>query len=907
MKNINLNNCIQLFQILGLLLLLFSSYPSKKLNAQILSILPETIEAKKGDTIALDINVANFNNIAFLASGIEWDSSILDFIEIDYLNNLPYLSSSSFNTNYKTNGILLFSWFDRRTIGVTLPDSNSIFTLVFKVIGQEGSSTEIDVGDKLFLKTEAGTLSDTIPLNLQKGFVSVIRDCSNDFSFNCPSDTLISCSIMPDSTGYPTVTNRCLLDTLYYSDVRPLTNIYCSDTTFTFFRDWVLRDTFGQVYSCRQMITILKDFSKIIIPTDTILNYCEHIDNLDHSNTGSPIYLGEKLSTQYYRFDLRIFHSDIILSKFQRRRYFKIADLCNPVAGVIDIGSQLITLATEIDSETNMTCQVEVNKGDTISFANNLPANANAYRYNYLGDCENISPDSPRFQDNELSNMNYSDDFSKKDTIEICAEGNVILMGFTEFDLKSGDTLFVYRGTLDALRKENTPDLLKASGTGVAQAYGGWIVSSDESIQNNSGCLTFIFETNGDGQTGSGWDTYWGCKDFTCPADIIVEESLLPASTGYPIFSKKDNLVDTLFYNDDEDNGVCINNNENILERTWTIQFNSGITKTCTQDLTFTKKDISDIKIPQDKLINKCSSWPELRDLTITGVPTIYNIPLAEDKYTYGLIVIVQDSIISNRQVKRKFAAYDWCRALGPIPVGDQLITFPSIGDADNDTVIDCMDLCDMGDDRINSDGLGMPDDCDCDPDNPNDEFIEVNQVQFLNEEQIDSTYHASFQISSNGSLRQGDSITFYAGHVIILKAGFFAPSGSSFIAEIDQDCSNKNNRLVKLNSSKTGTSNLNKQTYSNKVSTDLELAIFPNPIKEKMTISYFLSKKEDVKLTLYNSWGRAVRVLQNENLPKGNHQITFLNQNLVTGTYYITLQTAQEVSTKKLLVLETK
>ena len=83
------------------------------------------------------------------------------------------------------------------------------------------------------------------------------------------------------------------------------------------------------------------------------------------------------------------------------------------------------------------------------------------------------------------------------------------------------------------------------------------------------------------------------------------------------------------------------------------------------------KKGISDIEIPQDKLINNCSSWSELQDLTITGVPTIYDIPLAKDGYTYGLILIVQDSIISNRQIKRKFAAYDWCRALGPISVGD--------------------------------------------------------------------------------------------------------------------------------------------------------------------------------------------------------------------------------------------
>ena len=51
--------------------------------------------------------------------------------------------------------------------------------------------------------------------------------------------------------------------------------------------------------------------------------------------------------------------------------------------------------------------------------------------------------------------------------------------------------------------------------------------------------------------------------------------------------------------------------------------------------------------------------------------------------------------------------------------------------DTDGDTVQDCSDMCPGGDDRINTDGTGMPDDCDCEPGDATNEFMMLTAAEF--------------------------------------------------------------------------------------------------------------------------------------------------------------------------------
>ena len=104
---------------------------------------------------------------------MSWNPAVLEFIELTNLNNLPDLSINNFLLPAMADSGLLFAWVDNTAQGITLLDETALFTINFKVIGNQGAVTEIDIGDKLFLQAEAETIFNLLFLNIQKGIVQV--------------------------------------------------------------------------------------------------------------------------------------------------------------------------------------------------------------------------------------------------------------------------------------------------------------------------------------------------------------------------------------------------------------------------------------------------------------------------------------------------------------------------------------------------------------------------------------------------------------------------------------------------------------------------------------------------------------------------------------------------------------
>lgn len=127
-----------------------------------------------------------------------------------------------------------------------------------------------------------------------------------------------------------------------------------------------------------------------------------------------------------------------------------------------------------------------------------------------LTTCTDGSGTGILFSDDDSSGGNYSDAHARIDTVEICPTDyqHYVQVLFTSFDIEpNGDKLEVYQGDLAAVRL----------GLGVhnmatgAQAFGGFVIADCNPIVNPSGCLTFIFRTDGDTEKGSGWDANVDC------------------------------------------------------------------------------------------------------------------------------------------------------------------------------------------------------------------------------------------------------------------------------------------------------------------------------------------------------------------------------------------------------------
>lgn len=132
------------------------------------------------------------------------------------------------------------------------------------------------------------------------------------------------------------------------------------------------------------------------------------------------------------------------------------------------------------------------------------------------------------FMDDGTIDGLYKDSIARLDTIIFCPTdslNNQIKVSFTDFGVASGDTLRVYDCNL---LSTTCAAKATATGEGVSRAFGGWVQANCNRSVNPSGCLSFVFETNGDNGKGKGWAATISCVSdktkITCPDDVFVAD-----------------------------------------------------------------------------------------------------------------------------------------------------------------------------------------------------------------------------------------------------------------------------------------------------------------------------------------------------------------------------------------------
>jgi hypothetical protein len=219
--------------------------------------------------------------------------------------------------------------------------------------------------------------------------------------------------------------------------------------------------------------------------------------------------------------------------------------------------------------------------------------------------------------------------------------------------------------------------------------------------------------------------------------------------------------------------------------------------------------------------------------------------------------------------------------------------------DSDNDTVQDCNDICPNGDDRVNTDGMGMPDACDCSPNDINDEEVEV--IGSFGGYIVSGTYQASFEITSNSRVRNGSLVQFKAGNAIVLEPGFHSEAGSEFMAKIEL-CNNAS-LLDKslINRELTGLTDFNK---IGKGENKFDWQISPNPFSDALKVKATFSKDESIiSLSIHDHLGRLVTsIIKNQAFSEGTYEWLIDGKTIPTGINYLLIQTSEGPSVKKLI-----
>ena len=79
----------------------------------------------------------------------------------------------------------------------------------------------------------------------------------------------------------------------------------------------------------------------------------------------------------------------------------------------------------------------------------------------------------------------------------------------------------------------------------------------------------------------------------------------------------------------------------------------------------------------------------------------------------------------------------------------------------------------------------------------------------------------------------------------------------------------------------------------------------FPNPFNNRTIIRYYITRKENVTLTLYNLKGQRIRIMVNETQNPGSYSIPLNTPDLAAGLYIYRLQTGVSTVQRKCIFIK--
>lgn len=187
-----------------------------------------------------------------------------------------------------------------------------------------------------------------------------------------------------------------------------------------------------------------------------------------------------------------------------------------------------------------------------------------------------------------------------------------------------------------------------------------------------------------------------------------------------------------------------------------------------------------------------------------------------------------------------------------------------------------------------NCDGIALSSECSTE----NNEID--NQPELFGRSEI---IHARGKLESDALIYQNSNIIYRSDESIELNAGFTVARGALFKAEIAECSSNY--------SAEEESENLNISTASITEGEVMEVLVFPNPAKEKAELQFNLPIAESVNIELFDAkQSRIQRLVNNQFLTAGTHQIEIDVHHLVGGIYYVAIQTSTEKQVAKIIIV---
>ncbi|MFK7807210.1 MAG: T9SS type A sorting domain-containing protein [Saprospiraceae bacterium] len=192
--------------LLGLLFLCCSIVAKAQSPTPVFEIVDTNTSG--GDSIQVDVKVANFDSLFSFDFTIIWDESILEFSSIGNLN-LAHMDAAIGLTNVES-GVIFVGWFDTDATTETVDDETVIFSIFFKTDCDIGNTTEITFSPTDTQEASNGKMPNEIfsppvlipaTITFTPG-VSITSTVATDLTCNGEDDGCASVAVTNGSTPY---------------------------------------------------------------------------------------------------------------------------------------------------------------------------------------------------------------------------------------------------------------------------------------------------------------------------------------------------------------------------------------------------------------------------------------------------------------------------------------------------------------------------------------------------------------------------------------------------------------------------------------------------------------------------------------------------------------------------------
>lgn len=168
-----------------------------------------------------------------------------------------------------------------------------------------------------------------------------------------------------------------------------------------------------------------------------------------------------------------------------------------------------------------------------------------------------------------------------------------------------------------------------------------------------------------------------------------------------------------------------------------------------------------------------------------------------------------------------------------------------------------------------------------------------------------DGTYYAANTLIATSTIPINGDVILNAGEIIVLKSGFYAETGSQFIAKIAPCAITERQAVIRPQVSAQITSNNNKEESKIGLS-NFDWIAYPNPTSTDLTVDVELAAVTTIELKLVDISGRLLRTLHSkQKLLQGNHKFRADLSEFQAGIYWLQLSGEKEQAVQKIVIVK--